>query len=387
MNKKLFYILVCATLLLSACGQAATEPPAVATEPPVAATEAPATEAPTEVPVEAGPCLTIGALYGGPITDAGYNQAMHEAVMEIKANIDCVEIIEAENVPDEAGATTTMENMIQQGAKLIFATAFNHQYPALELSNKYPDVKFEHAGGWEMTGNFANFFGTPPDGWYMMGVAAGKMTQSNKLGFVAAFPLGWTSTFINAFTLGARSVNPDVQTIVAYTFAWGDRAKEADTTNSLINQGVDVITMHVDSPSTVISTAESRGVYSIGYQNLAAQQFAPEYWISGTGFTLGGKLTWLTSTVLDGTWEPIFLRCGIADGCMAIAPFGPKVPQEVQDLVMQAKADIESDKIVVFKGPIKDQDGNVKFVEGEVLGDDAMGSVDWFVEGVVGSPK
>ena len=389
MNKKLFYILVCAALLLSACGQAATEPPApVVTEPPVVATEPPATEAPTEVPTEAaGPCLIIGALYGGPITDAGYNQAMHEAVMDIKTNIDCVEIIEAENVPDEAGATTTMENMIQQGAKLIFATAFNHQYPALELSKKYPDVKFEHAGGWEMGANFANFFGTPPDGWYMMGVAAGKMTTSNKLGFVAAFPLGWTSTFINAFTLGAKSVNPDVQTIVAYTFAWGDRAKEADTTNSLINQGVDVITMHVDSPSTVISTAESRGVYSIGYQNLAAQQFAPEYWISGTGFTLGGKLTWLTSTVLDGTWTPIFLRCGIADGCMAIAPFGPKVPQEVQDLVMQAKADIESDKIVVFKGPIKDQDGNIKVADGEVLGDDALGSVDWFVDGVVGSPK
>ena len=388
MNQKLFYTLVLAALLLSACGQAATEPPApVATEPPVAATEPPAAEPATEVPTEAGPCLVIGALYGGPITDAGYNQAMHEAVMDIKKNIDCVEIIEAENVPDEAGATTTMENMIQQGAKLIFATAFNHQYPALDLSKKYPDVKFEHAGGWEMGDNFANFFGTPPDGWYMMGVAAGKMTTSNKLGFVAAFPLGWTNTFINAFTLGAKSVNPDVQTIVAYTFAWGDRAKEADTTNSLINQGVDVITMHVDSPSTVISTAESRGVYSIGYQNLAAQQFAPEYWISGTGFTLGGKLTWLTSTVLDGTWKPIFLRCGIKDGCMAIAPFGPKVPQEVQDLVMKAKADIEAGTVVVFKGPIKDQDGNIKVAEGEVLGDDAMGSVDWFVEGVVGSPK
>jgi len=388
MNKKLFYIFVSAALLLSACGQAAaTEAPVVATEPPVAVTEPPVAAAATEVPAEAGPCLIIGALYGGPITDAGYNQAMHEAVMAIKTNIDCVKIIEAENVPDEAGATTTMENMIQQKAGMIIATAFNHQYPALELSKKYPDVIFEHAGGWEMGDNFANFFGTPPDGWYMMGVAAGKMTQSNKLGFVAAFPLGWTSTFINAFTLGAKSVNPDVQTIVAYTFAWGDRAKEADTTNSLINQGVDVITMHVDSPSTVISTAESRGVYSIGYQNLAAQQFAPEYWISGTGFTLGDKLTWLASTVLDETWEPIFLRCGIADGCMAIAPFGPKVPQEIQDLVMQTKADIESGKIVVFKGPIKDQDGNVKVADGEVLGDDAMSSVDWFVEGVIGSPK
>lgn len=381
MNKKLFYMLVIAALLLNACGQAATEAPVVATEPPV---EESATEVPTEA---AGPCLIIGALYGGPITDAGYNQAMHEAVMEIKDNIECVQIIEAENVPEEAGATSTMENMISQGAKMIIATAFNHQYPALELSQKYPDVIFEHAGGWEMGPNFANFFGAPPDGWYLMGVAAGKMTTSNKLGFVAAFPLGWTLTFINAFTLGAKSVNPDVETIVAYTFSWGDRAKEADTTNSLINQGVDVITMHVDSPSTIISTAESRGVYSIGFQSLAAQQFAPEYWISGTGYTLGGKLTWLTSTVLDGTWEPIFLRCGIADGCMAIAPFGPKVPQEVQDLVMQTEADIEAGKIVVFAGPIVDQDGNIKVAEGETLTDELMGSVDWFVEGVIGSPK
>jgi basic membrane lipoprotein Med (substrate-binding protein (PBP1-ABC) superfamily) len=390
MNKKNIYLIaslvMAIALLLSACGPAATAAP---TKPPVAATEAPTEPAvvATEAPTEAGPCLIIGALYGGPITDAGYNQAMHEAVMAIKTNIDCVKIIEAENVPDEAGATSTMENMIQQDAKLIIATAFNHQYPALDLSKKYPDVKFEHAGGWEMGDNFANFFGTPPDGWYLMGVAAAKMTKSNKLGFVAAFPLGWSLTFINAFELGAKSVNPDAQTIVAYTFAWGDRAKEADTTNSLINQGVDVITMHVDSPSTVISTAESRGVYSIGYQNLAAQEFAPEYWISGTGFTLGDKLTWLASTVLDGTWKPIFLRCGIADGCMAIAPFGPKVPQEVQDLVMQTKADIESGKIVVFKGPIKAQDGTVKVAEGEVLTDEAMGSVDWFVEGVIGSPK
>jgi len=321
------------------------------------------------------------------MNDAGYNQAMHEAVMAIKENIACVEIIEAENVPDEAGATTTMENMIQQGAKMIFATAFNHQYPALELSQKYPDVIFEHAGGWEMGPNFANFFGEPPDAWYMMGVAAGKMTESNKLGFVAAFPLGWTLTFANAFHLGARSVNPEVQTIIAYTFSWGDRAKEADTTNSLINQGVDVITMHVDSPSTVISTAESRGAYSIGFQSLAAQQFAPEYWISGTGYTLGGTLTWLASTVIDGTWEPIFLRCGMADGCMALAPFGPKVPQEVQDLVLQTKADLEAGTIVTFKGPIKDQDGNVKVEEGAELTDDQMSSVDWLVEGMIGSPK
>jgi len=366
-------ILVTVLLLLSACTQATPTPEAVVE--------------PTEVPTEEPPCLTIGALYGGPINDAGYNQAMHESVMAIKDNIACVEIIEAENVPEEAGATSTMENMIQQGAGLIFATAFNHQYPALDLSYKYPDVIFEHAGGWEMGANFANFFGEPPDTWYIMGVAAGLMTETNQLGFVAAFPLGWTLTFANAFQLGATSVNPDVETTVAFSFAWGDSAKEAEATNSLINQGADVITMHVDSPTTVISTAESRGVYSIGFQSLHAQEFAPEYWISGTGYTLGGTLTWLTSTVLDGTWEPIFLRCSLFDGCMEMAPFGPLVPQEVQDEVLAVSADVEAGTIVVFTGPVVDQDGNVVVAEGEVLTADVMGSVDWFVDGIIGSPK
>lgn len=384
-------ILLIAVFVVSGCAPKETAP--TATEAPIVPTEAPPTEAPpteapaTVVPTEEPVCLTVGATYGGPINDAGYNQAMHEAVFAIKENIPCVSIIEAENVYDEAGATTTIENMITQGAKMIFATAYAHQYPALTLSQKYPDVIFEHVGGWEMGANFANIFGKPPDVWYMMGVAAGMMTETNKLGFVAAFPLAWTDVFVNAYTLGAQSVNPDVQVIVGYTFAWGDSAKEAETTNSLINQEADVITMHVDSPQTVISTAESRGVYSIGYQNLAAQQFAPEYWITGQGFTLGGKFTWLASTVIDGTWEPIFLRCGLADGCMAIAPFGPKVPQEVQDKVAQVQADLESGKIVTFAGPIKDQNGEIKIKEGEVLTDDAMSSVDWFVQGVIGSPK
>jgi len=389
MNKKQFSLLVAivvtTAMVLTACGPAATPTPVPPTATPVPPTATPVPPAATPTPTE--PCLIIGALYGGPITDAGYNQAMHESVMAIKQNIACVQIIEAENVPDEAGAKTTMENMIAQGVRMIFATAFNHQNPAYELSQSHPDVIFEHAGGWMMGPNFANFFGEPPDAWYLMGVAAGKMTETNKMGFVAAFPLGWTLTFVNAFELGAQSVNPDVQTIVAFTFAWGDSAKEADATNSLINQGCDVITMHVDSPATVISAAESRGAYSIGFQSLAAQQFAPEYWISGTGYTLGGTLTWLASTVLDGTWEPIFLRCGMAEGCMVMAPFGPTVPQEVQDYVNQVKADLEADKITVFKGPIVDQDGNVQVAEGEVLTDDTMSAVDWFVEGVIGSPK
>jgi basic membrane protein A len=380
MKNKLFAflsVLVCLLFLLTACGPAATEAP----------TEV-VTEAPTDAPTEAAPCLIIGATYGGSINDAGYNQAMHEAVMAIKTNIPCVEIIEAEGVYDEAGATSTMENMITQGAKMIIATGNNHQYPALALSETHPDVIFEHAGGWEVRSNFGNFFGAPPDGWYLMGVAAGKMTTSNKIGFVANAPFGWALTFINAFELGMQSVNPDAQTYVTFTQAWGDSAREAEATNALINQGCDVITMFVDSPVTVIGTAESRGVYSIGFQNIAAKEFAPENWISGTYYTLGGTLTWLAGEVKDGTWgDAPFVRCGISDGCMGIAPFGPKVPQDVQDLVAQKLAEIEAGTLVVFSGPIVDQDGTVRVAEGSTLADEDMANVDWFVKGVVGSPK
>jgi len=377
-------VIMITALVLTACGAKATEVPAEA--PAEAPKEAPPAEA-AAAPTEAGPCLTIGATYGGPINDAGYNQAMHESVMAIKKNIDCVEIIEAENVYDEAGATTTIEQMIQNGAKMIIATAFSHQDPAFQLSLKYPDVIFEHAGGWMMGANFANFYGKPPDVWFAKGVAAAMMSKSDRLGFVAAFPLGWTLTFANAFDLGAKSVNPDIVTEVKFTYAWGDSAKEAEVTNALINNGADVITMHVDSPATVLSTAESRGVYSIGFQSLAAQQFAPKYWIVGSGFTLGEKLTWLTSTVLDKTWEPIFLRCSLSEGCMALSDFGPSVPQEVKDKVAQTIKDLDAGTIVTFKGPIKDQDGNIVVKEGEALTDDLMSNVNWFVQGMVGSPK
>ncbi len=392
----IFATLIVLSILLAACtppAPVATEAPVVVpTEAPVVATEAPvvATEAPvvaTEAPVAEGPCLIIGVTYVGSITDAGFNQAMHDSAMEVQKNISCVKIIEAENVPETADAEKTMQTMIDQGAKLIFPTSFGHQEFAFNLSKANPDVVFEHVGGYMMSDNFANFFGKPPETFYIMGAAAGLVTKSNKLGFVAAFPMGWSITFINAFELGAQSTNPAAETIVNWTFSWSDSAKEAAATDALINQGVDVITMHVDAPGTIIQTAESRGVYSIGYQSLAAQQFAPKYWLSGVGFTLGGKMTWFASSVMDKTWEPIFLRCGLADGCMAIAPFGPNVPQNAQDKVKELSDALNAGTLVVFKGPIVDQNGAEKIAEGATLGDQDMGNVDWFVKGVIGNPK
>lgn len=385
-------LIVVLSMLLAACqpAPAPTTQAAEATKPAAAVVEPtkPAAVEPTQAPAKAeGPCLTIGALYVGSVKDAGYNQAMHESIMEIKKNIACVNIIEAENIPEGPDAEKTMQTMIDQGATLIFPTSFGHQEPAFNLAKKNPKVTFEHVGGYMMGDNFANLYGKPPEAYYILGAAAGMVTKSNKLGFIGAFPMGWSVTFVNAFELGAQSTNPKAETIVSWTNGWSDTAKEAAATDALINQGVDVIAMHVDAPATVIQTAEARGVYSIGINSLAAQQFAPKYWLSGFGFTLGGKMTWLASSVMDKSWKPIFLRCGVADGCMKFAPFGPNVPQNAQDKFNALVGDLNAGKLAIFNGPLTDQEGKVRVEAGKALSDEELGNVDWFVKGVTGSPK
>ena len=361
---------------------------------------------------EQPPVLTIGAIYVGSVNDAGYNQALHDSIAVIADNIEGVEIIEAENVA-EGAATQPMQLMINQGAGLIIATSFGYHDEALALSVANPDVVFEWCGGGSenATANFGTFFGKPPDGWYLMGMAAGLMMIEDEvvdpvLGFVAAFPLGWTRTFINAFTLGAQSVYPPVvvgpnatspvEVVVAYTFSWSDLAKQTQVTNALIDQGADVITMHVDAPGTVIQAAETRGVYSIGFQSVEAKKFAPTKWISGTGFTFGDLLTGVAQDVIDGTYVGANKYWGWNEGAMSLAEWGPGVPQDVKDAVLAKKAVLEAGGTNIFTGPIYDTTGEIAalysiepypllLTEGVTIPEYALGWADQFyVWGVTG---
>jgi basic membrane protein A and related proteins len=330
--------------------------------------------------------LTVGAIYVGSVNDYGYNQAMHEGLLAMKEAIPDVALLEAENVPETAEAERVMEGMIQQGAKLIFATSFGHQQSAFNLAKKHPDVFFEHAGGWMMAPNFGNFFAATQAAWYPMGVAAGKMTKSNTAGFVVGVPIGYVIGNVNAFALGARSVNPAAQVRVVVTGSWSDKAKEATAANALIDQGADVVAMHVDSPATVLQAAESRGVYSIGFQSLAAQKLAPKGWITGLGFTWGPFMTTTAKSVIAGSFKPAMVRDGLGQGMMKIAPFGTAVPEPVRTLVIAA-ADKVSNGYNPFTGPITDNAGAVRIPAGEAWGGDKMGNFDWYVEGVIGKAK
>src|SRR5689334_15124919 len=249
--------------------------------------------------------LKVGALHVGSINDSGYNEAMHLGLMEMQSNIPGLVLIEAENVPESADAERVMENMIQEGAKLIFPLSFGYLDPALNVAARHPDVIFEHPAGYKLAPNLGTFWSDTTSFEFLMGIVAGKTTKTNKLGWVIGFPIPNILTSINAFQLGAKSVNPNVTTHVIVDNGWVDPAKEAEAVNALADTGVDVVTMIVDSPAAVVETAQKRGIMSIGFHCLCVEKVGGDGWLTGIGFTWGPLFTHFAKSVMDGTWKSV----------------------------------------------------------------------------------
>jgi basic membrane protein A and related proteins len=333
--------------------------------------------------------LVVGALHVGSIRDLGYNQAMHEGLVEMEKNVPGVKVVEAENVPESADAERVMENMITtQGAKLIFAQSFGYLQPALNVAKRHPDVIFEHAAGNKLATNLGTFWSDTTAYEYLMGVVAGKSTKTNKLGWVIGLPIPNILTSINAFELGAKSVNPNATTQVIVDNAWVDPAKEAEAVHSLAGNGVDVVTMLVDSPSTVVQTAASSNIMSIGFHCLCVQSVAGKGWLTGIGFTWGGLFTQFAKDVIAGKWKSQNIVGSLQQGYNAIAPYGSGVSDATKQQVEQDRANLISGSLQIFKGPIKDNQGTVRIKDGEV-GDLAtlLSTTDWLVDGATGQIK
>ncbi len=335
----------------------------------------------------AQPKLKVGILHIGSIADAGYNQAHAEGAQIMKKNLPNVELIEVENVPEGADAERVMENMIRQGAQLVIPASFGYLDPALRVAKKYPDVKFVHPGGYKLAPNLGTYWASTPEAFYLMGIAAGKTTKTNKLGYVVALPISFFLANVNAFHLGAQSVNPKVETRVVFTGTFLDPGKEATAANALLDQGVDVVGVIVDSPITVVQAAEKRGAFSVGYHYIGVQKFAPKGWISGIAFTWGELYTRFAKQVMDGTWKSEALLGDLSSDYLTIAPFGPGVPSAAVDLVNAKKKEFISGKLNVFQGPIKDNKGVERVKAGEAFPIAALGKMDWLVEGVMGQAK
>ncbi|WPB57719.1 BMP family ABC transporter substrate-binding protein [Xylophilus sp. GOD-11R] len=334
--------------------------------------------------------LTVGVIYVGPRDDYGYNQSHAMAAAELK-KMPGVKVVEEENVPETSAVQKTMTGMIaQDGASLLFPTSYGYFDPhVLALAPKQPDVRFSHCGGLWSEGkpkNVGSFFGYIDECQYLNGVVAGHMTKSKKIAFIAAKPIPQVLRNINAFTLGARSVDPSITCSVIFTGDWSMAVKEAEATNSLADQGCDVFTMHVDGPKVVVETAVKRGKMVCGYHASQAK-------LAPTAYLTGAEWNWITAykTILDaaqtGKPHPNFLRGGLKEGYVKMSAYGPSVSDAAKKKADDTKAKMIAGSFDIFKGPIKDNKGKEVLASGKVQKqtDLELEKMNYLVEGVQGS--
>jgi simple sugar transport system substrate-binding protein len=300
--------------------------------------------------------------------------------------------VEEENVPETVDVQKTMESMINlDGASVIFPTSFGYFDPhMLAVAAKYPDVQFRHCGGLWQEGkhpmNTGSYFGYIGQGQYLNGIAAGYATKSKKIGFVAAKPIPQVLQNINSFLLGARSVDPSITCQVIFTGEWSLAVKEAEATNALIDQGVDVVTCHVDSPKVVVETAAGRGAFICGY-HANQSPLAPEKYLTGAEWAWGNVYSSFIKQAQAGEKLGNFVRGGLKDGFVKMSPLGPGVSAEARKTFDATLAEVMAGKFSVFKGAMKDNKGNIVVAAGASFAEDAieLESMSYLVEGVVGS--
>ncbi len=334
----------------------------------------------------ASAATTAGYLYVGPKTDGGYNYAQDQGRLYVEKNVPGVKTIFVENVPENANVQQVIERMIHGGAKVIFATSYGYLDFERKVAEKYPDVVFLHCGGNKTSTNLGTYFADMDQAMYLSGMAAGAATKSGKLGFVGAHPIPQVLRDINAFTRGAQAVNAKVTTTVVWTGSWSDPGKEASATGALIDGGVDVIGMHVDSPITVIQTAEKRGVYVVGY-HANDKDFAPHGWLTGGYWNWGPIMTTFVTQAEAKTWKSTQVYGDLKDGAVQLAPFGPGVSAASQEQILKTRKTIEDGSFAVWQGPVVKQDGSEATAKGSVLSRASTESMDFLVKGVVGSTK
>lgn len=333
---------------------------------------------------------TIGFIYVGARDDYGYNQAHAEGAAAVK-KLPGVKVVEEESVPETVAVQKTMESMINlDGATLLFPTSFGYFDPhMLKMAGKYTDLTFLHCGGLWTEGkhpkNTGSYFGYIDEAQYLSGIVAAYATKSKKLGFVAAKPIPQVMRNINSFTLGAQSVDPAITTQVIFTGEWSMPVKEAEATNSLADQGVDVVTCHVDGPKVVVETAEKRGMFSCGYHASQAP-LAPKGYLTGAEWNWEKVYTDYVTMFTGGKAIPNLVRGGLKEGVVKTSAYGPAATAEARKHADAVKAKFMAGDMVIYKGPIETNKGKIIIPDGKSHGqtDIWLESMDWLVKGVIG---
>ncbi len=338
-----------------------------------------------------GARVKVGFLFIGTRDDLGYNQAAWEGSEAVAEAFPDIEVLRAENVPETAAAEQAMEGVIDQGASILFPTSFGYLASAVAVARRHPDVVVVHQGGLEPVPRLANlgtYFGAMYEPVYEAGIAAGAATRTGRLGFVAAFPIPAMFNNVNAFTLGARSVNPSATTSVTFTGAWCDPVAQAKAARALLGLGVDVLTQHQDCTRTVLEAAEEAGAFSVGY-HYDGSEVAPRGWLGGSVWVWGELFVDIVRTVESGAFarSPYggdfrgSLRTG--DNPFVLTEPGPTVNDAARSLIAEAERRFR-DGGSPFTGPLRDRDGLERVAPGAVPSTADIDRMEYLVAGVVG---
>ncbi|MGB0687413.1 MAG: BMP family ABC transporter substrate-binding protein [Paracoccaceae bacterium] len=328
--------------------------------------------------------VKVGFVYVGPIGDGGWTYEHDKGRLAVEEAFgDRVETIYQEMVPEGADSERVMTQMALQGADLIFTTSFGYMDPTINVAKKFPDVKFEHATGYKRAENVSVYSARFYEGRAIQGHIAGKMTKTNKIGYIASFPIPEVIRGINSAYIHAKRVNPDVEFNIIWAYTWFDPPKEADAAKALIEQGADVILQHTDSTAPQAAAEKAGNVITFGQASDMAE-YAPLPRVSSIIDDWGPYYIARTQAVLDGTWESVDTWDGIREGMVGIGEISDAVPADVKAEALAMIDAIAAGDYHPFTGPINKQDGSPWLADGEVSDDGTLLGMNFYVEGLTG---
>ena len=324
--------------------------------------------------------LKVGFIYVGPIGDHGWTYQHDQGRLAVENEFgDQVETVYVENIAEGPDAERAITRLARQGASLVFTTSFGFMDPTLKVAEKFPDVMFEHATGYKRAANMTTYSARFYEGRYVIGQIAARMSKSGVAGYIASFPIPEVVRGINAFMLGAQSINPDFSVKVVWVSTWYDPGKEGAAAEVLIGQGADIISQHTDSTAPLQIAAE-QGVVGFG-QASDMIAFAPGNQLTAIIDNWAPYYVARTKAALDGTWKSEDTWDGMSTGMVEMAPY-TNLPDDVVAMAMETQARITSGEFHPFTGPIHKQDGTMAVGEGERLDDGTLLGMNWYVKGV-----
>ena len=328
--------------------------------------------------------VKVGFIYLGPIGDFGWTWAHDKGR---KAMVDAlggaVTADYVENVAEDASAVPIIRDLAQQGHKLIFTTSYGFMDQTIQVAKEFPDVKFEHCTGFKRADNVSTYNSRFHQGRSVLGTIAGMITKTNTIGYLGSFKVPEVVMGINAFTLAAQAVNPNVKVKMVMIDSWFDPAKEAAAAETLANLGCDVITAHTDS-AACLQVCEKKGIFGFG-QGADMSRFAPKAHLTAIEDIWGPYYTSRAKAMLDGSWKSTDTWWGMKEGSVVISPYNASVSKEIAAAADKIKAGWLDGSYDVFSGPIADQSGAEKVAKGARMDDGTLAGIDWFVKGVEGA--